>query len=397
MENWTTVRAADFVEFNPRLSIKKGAMATKVAMDKLQPFTKKIPTTEQAEFSGGSKFCNEDTIMARITPCLENGKTAFVDILEDGEVAFGSTEFIVMRAREGISDPQFIYYLATSPAFRNVAIKSMVGSSGRQRVQQGVLDEFELNVPPLEEQKRIGRFLAAIDDKIAKNNQINDNLLALATALFEKAIAENTPGLIVKSIGDIADVKGGKRLPKGVNLQIVPNDHPYIRVRDLNNACIVQLSSDFEYVDDETQKSIARYIVHTSDVIVSIVGTIGLTALVHESLDTANLTENCVKITNLKEVSPEYLLLFLRSTAGLNAIRQATVGAVQAKLPIKNIQAISIPTIPEAQRSELYPQLETLFSAISVRLSENMSLAQTRDLLLLRLMSGEIDVSDIDA
>ena len=76
-----TIRAADFIEFNPRLSIKKGATATKVAMDKLQPFTKKIPATEQAEFAGGSKFCNGDTIMARITPCLENGKTAFIDVL----------------------------------------------------------------------------------------------------------------------------------------------------------------------------------------------------------------------------------------------------------------------------------------------------------------------------
>ena len=88
------------------------------------------------------------------------------------------TEFIVMRAREGISDAQFVYYLATSPAFRNVAIKSMVGSSGRQRVQQGVLDELELVIPPLDEQKRIGRFLAVLDEKIAKNNQINDNLAA---------------------------------------------------------------------------------------------------------------------------------------------------------------------------------------------------------------------------
>lgn len=175
---WTTVRAADFIEFNPRLSIKKGAMATKVAMDKLQPFTKKIPATEQAEFAGGSKFCNGDTIMARITPCLENGKTAYVDILADGEVAFGSTEFIVMRARAGISDPQFVYYLATSPAFRNVAIKSMVGSSGRQRVQQGVLDELELTVPPLEEQQKIGAMLAMLDQKIALNNKINDNLAA---------------------------------------------------------------------------------------------------------------------------------------------------------------------------------------------------------------------------
>ena len=178
MKNWVNIRAGDFVEFNPRLTIKKGAMATKIAMDKLQPFTKKIPVVEQEEFMGGSKFCNGDTIMARITPCLENGKTAFVDILVDGEVAFGSTEFIVMRARPGVSDPQFVYYLATSPIFRNVAIKSMVGSSGRQRVQQGVLDELELTVPPLEEQQKIGAFLAVLDQKIALNNKINDNLAA---------------------------------------------------------------------------------------------------------------------------------------------------------------------------------------------------------------------------
>ena len=178
MDNWARVRAADFMEFNPRLSIKKGTMATKIAMDKLQPFTKKIPEKERGAFAGGSKFCNGDTIMARITPCLENGKTAFVDVLEDGEVAFGSTEFIVMRAKAGVSDPQFVYYLATSPAFRNVAIKSMVGSSGRQRVQQGVLDELELTVPPLKEQQKIGAFLASLDEKIALNNKINDNLAA---------------------------------------------------------------------------------------------------------------------------------------------------------------------------------------------------------------------------
>lgn len=74
---WKTIRAADFMEFNPRMCLKKGTVATKISMDKLQPYTKKIPETEQAEFSGGTKFSNGDTIMARITPCLENGKTAF--------------------------------------------------------------------------------------------------------------------------------------------------------------------------------------------------------------------------------------------------------------------------------------------------------------------------------
>lgn len=193
ISDWSTVRAADFIEFNPRLSIKRGVQATKIAMDKLQPFTKKIPSTEQAEFSGGAKFCNGDTIMARITPCLENGKTAFVDVLDDGEVAFGSTEFIVMRARNGVSDPQFIYYLATSPKFRNVAIKSMVGSSGRQRVQQSVLDELQLSVPPLGEQQKIGEFLARLDQKISLNNKINDNFSGLELDVGQIDFAAHEP------------------------------------------------------------------------------------------------------------------------------------------------------------------------------------------------------------
>lgn len=175
---WIKIRAGDFMEFNPRLSIQKGAWATKIAMERLQSFTKYVSATDKAEFRGGAKFCNGDTLMARITPCLENGKTAFIDVLEDGEIGFGSTEFIVLRAKKGISDPQFVYYLATSPAFRNVAIKSMVGSSGRQRVQQSVLNELELTVPELKEQKKIGAFLNLLDEKIALNNKINDNLVA---------------------------------------------------------------------------------------------------------------------------------------------------------------------------------------------------------------------------
>ena len=211
VEQWTEIRAADFIEFNPRMSIKKGTIATKVAMDKLQPFTKKIPDSEKASFSGGSKFRNGDTIMARITPCLENGKTAFVDILGKDEVAFGSTEFIVMRAREGISDPQFIYYLATSAWFRNIAIKSMVGSSGRQRVQQSVLDDLVLSVPPLEEQKKISSFLCVLDLKIALNNEINDNLQQQAKSLYEEMFLNNPDADMVSgTLSDIATITMGQ-------------------------------------------------------------------------------------------------------------------------------------------------------------------------------------------
>ncbi|MDR3320335.1 MAG: hypothetical protein LBS77_05340 [Desulfovibrio sp.] len=94
MTRWTLAKAADLIDFNPRESMRKGVMAKKVAMKHLSPFTRDIPTYNIAPFNGGSKFRNGDTLMACITPCLENCKAAQVSILNDGEVGFGSTEFI---------------------------------------------------------------------------------------------------------------------------------------------------------------------------------------------------------------------------------------------------------------------------------------------------------------
>lgn len=91
---WRTIRAADFIDFNPRLSLKKGDIATKVAMDKLKPFTKKIPETEKAEFNGGAKFCNGDTVMARITPCLENGKPLMLICLMMAKLALAQRSLL---------------------------------------------------------------------------------------------------------------------------------------------------------------------------------------------------------------------------------------------------------------------------------------------------------------
>ena len=116
--------------------------------------------------------------MARITPCLENGKTAKVNILDDGEVRFGSTEYIVFRAKEDMTDGDYLYYLICSPLVRDPAIKSMVGSSGRQRVQTDVVQNLEIDVPDLDTQRRIGGLLKSLDDKIAINNAINKNLAA---------------------------------------------------------------------------------------------------------------------------------------------------------------------------------------------------------------------------
>ena len=193
MEEWKEYKLGDIVEINPTESLKKGTVAKKIGMDVLQPYCRAIPSFSFEPYTGGTKFKNGDTIMARITPCLENGKTAMVNILDDNEIGFGSTEYIVFRAKNNITDPYFIYYLVTSDCIRNPAIKSMVGSSGRQRVQTDVVANLSINLPPLPTQQKIAAILSSLDDKIELNNKININLEQQAQALFKNWFVDFEP------------------------------------------------------------------------------------------------------------------------------------------------------------------------------------------------------------
>lgn len=132
-----------YIETNPKLQIKKGTNSTWIEMANLSETSMCISGKIVREYSGGSRFQNNDTLLARITPCLENGKTAFVDVLKKNEIAAGSTEFIVMRAKEKVS-PYWVYCLAKDDNFRTYAISSMIGSSGRQRVHEKYLEVYEL-------------------------------------------------------------------------------------------------------------------------------------------------------------------------------------------------------------------------------------------------------------
>ena len=229
MEEWKSYKLDDFIEFNPTIFLKKGTMARKITMDQLTPHSRDIYSWGYEPYSGGAKFQNGDTIMARITPCLENGKHAFISLLDEGETAYGSTEYIVMRGKPGISDNRFVYYLSHYPDFKNAAIKSMVGSSGRQRAQVDVLKNLEFSLPGLEEQKQIADTLSTLDDKIALNNRINHNLEEQAQALYKSWFVDFDPfkggkfvdselgmipeGWTVAPLGCIATISSGKRPP----------------------------------------------------------------------------------------------------------------------------------------------------------------------------------------
>lgn len=190
MNEWKEVKLGEFAEINPRESIAKGTIAKKVPMEAVESFTKKIASYSSEEYKGGVKFKNGDTLIARITPSLENGKTAFVDILDDEEVGFGSTEFIVLREIKDLSDKHYLYYLAISPELREIAIQSMTGTSGRQRVQTNVVVDYEFPFPPLPEQKAIAEVLSSLDDKIDLLHRQNETLEEMAQTLFRQWFVE---------------------------------------------------------------------------------------------------------------------------------------------------------------------------------------------------------------
>lgn len=139
------VKLDEYIEFNPKHTIKKEQQTSYVEMADVQEDQMSLKNIIKRPYTSGSKFINKDTLLARITPCLENGKTAYVNGLYKNEVAFGSTEFIVMRAKKGISS-YWVYCLAREEEFRSYAISSMIGSSGRQRVHSDYLKEYEISI-----------------------------------------------------------------------------------------------------------------------------------------------------------------------------------------------------------------------------------------------------------
>ena len=184
--NQNIISFSNFAKINPFRKIPNGKEVKFVSMEDVEAGRKFVTRYSIREFKGGSKFRNGDTLMARITPSLEHGKTAFVNFLNEGEVGGGSTEFIVLSNREGVSLSEYVYYLAISSIIREPAIKSMSGTSGRQRVDPDIFEQIQVPAPDLDEQQAIVKILSDLDEKIELNNQMNKTLEDIAQAIFKR-------------------------------------------------------------------------------------------------------------------------------------------------------------------------------------------------------------------
>ena len=371
---WKTKQLSDIADFNPRESLSKGIEAKKISMDMLQPYCRDVPTYEVTAFTGGTKFRNGDTIMARITPCLENGKTAQINILDDNEVGFGSTEYIVFRAKEGVSDPDYIYYLVRSPLVREPAIKSMVGSSGRQRVQTDVVQRLEVQVPPLEEQQKVAGVLRVLDDKIKLNNEINKNLEQQVSVLYQSWFEdfEITNGVCpedwsYQELSSIADIASGKRPPVKSN---VCNQETPISI--VGAASVMGFTSEAN---------------HTDKILVT--GRVGTHGVVQRFNTPCWTSDNTLVIT-----SPYYEF----TNQILHRIDYSTMnrGSTQPLITQGDMKK-EVVLVPDENTLAKFEEFAgSLMVKWEANNKENVKLASLRDTLLPKLMSGELDVSDIE-
>lgn len=406
MAEWTLKKLKDIADFNPRESLSKGTIAKKIAMDKLQPFCRDVPEYEMESFSGGTKFRNGDTIMARITPCLENGKTAKVGILNDGEIGFGSTEYIVFRAKEGV-DEDFIYYLVCSPLVREPAIKSMVGSSGRQRVQTDVVQNLEISVPPYEEQKRIAGLLKSLDDKIAANTEVNKNLLQQIQLLCRSWLIDYAPfgyerpaTWSVVPLSTIADFvsgysyKGAELVESDIAMATIKNfDRKggfkldgYKEIQPSAKLKPEQHAELFDTLVAHTDLTQNAEVIGNAEPVLSLSGYRDIVF----SMDVVKVLPN--------EGVSKFLLAALLQDGRFKAHALGYVnGTTVLHLSKKALPEFELPLPSDLEElAPLADTVEFMYRQIANNIDESTQLAKLRDSLLPRLMSGELNISAID-
>lgn len=380
-------KLSDFVEINPKETLPKYTLAKKIAMEKLQPFCREVSGYDLEKFSGGSKFRNGDTIMARITPCLENGKIAQINILDKEEVGFGSTEFLVFRAKKGFSDPNFIYYLIISELVRIPAIKSMVGSSGRQRVQTSVLENLEIDLPDLETQKKIAKVLSALDDKIELNNQINKNLEEQAQALYNSWFVDFEPfGGVMPADWAQADIYSLAEVIYGAPFASkyfnnTGDGIPIIRIRDLKEQ---------KFITYTTEKHSKGYLLQKGDIVVGMDGEFRPYIWGNSQ---AWLNQRVCVFKNKRPNGKAFLYYTIKPL--LLAIEQTQVATTVIHIGKKDFDLFKV-TLPANEILDKFDNITTpIIDQIVQNTFENKILCDIRETLLPKLMSGEIDVDNV--
>jgi len=372
---------AEFVEINPKVTIPKGKEVPFVEMGDISPGRRYVASNSLRKFTGnGSKFSSGDILFARITPCLENGKVAQYKAPQ-GTIGFGSTEFFVFRNKEGISDSSYVYYLLRSDIIRAPAIKSMSGASGRQRADLSIVSKIEIRVPPLATQRKIAAILSAYDDLIENNNRRIKILEEMAQLIYrewfvkfrfpgyekvrmvDSELGPIPEGWEVKKLGDVLELAYGKALKKNE--------------RRKGTIPVFGSSGVIGYHDE--------YLVKGPGIIVGRKGNVGSVFWSNENFYPIDTVFYVITELNLP-----YCYYALKEQNFIN--NDSAVPGLSRNQAYLN--RIVVPTQEILQKYN--DHINPIFSQLYLLDKKNLILRRTRDLLLPKLISGELNVEDLD-
>jgi type I restriction enzyme, S subunit len=425
MRDWQETTLDQAVQINPPVKISTGTNAPFVDMKQVEPGHKFVRAAEWRTYTGGgSKFISGDTLMARITPCLENGKIGQYRS-DDGLATNGSTEFIVFRGKPGSTDNEFTYYLITSPDVRNFSIGQMTGTSGRQRVPTDCFKKYLVSLPPLPEQRAIAAILGSLDNKIKLNRQMNTTLEAMARALFKSwfvdfdpvctkiegkqpfgidaATAALFPSRLVSSpLGDIPEdwkitpvIESGEFINgaayKNMHFSNAPDALPVIKIAELKNG----ISPTTQYTNTDLG---SKFGLDTGDILFSWSGSpdtsidtfiwTGGPAWLNQHIFkvvNANKEKRCFTYWLLKYLNPTFIEIARdKQTTGLGHVTRADMQRIKFAEPSEEIM------------SAFYQKAGPIMGKIQANMSQGEKLARTRDYLLPKLISGDIRIPDAE-
>ena len=397
------VRIGDSIECNPTVKLVKGNEYPLIDIDKITVGRKLVTNKDTIvyEKQSGCKFQNGDTLMARITPCLENGKMAMASIPDKG---IGSTELFVFRGKKGITDNDFVYYFLKQSYIRNLAANSMTGASGRQRADLKFIKKIKFDLPTLPIQQKIASTLSAYDRLIENNTRRIRLLEQMAENLYKEwfvrfrfpehekvEMINGLPkGWRAIHIKELAQLKSGYAFKSE---WFIEEGEAVAKIKDIGN--ILMDTSSFSYVDKENCIKAKKFLLTTGDLTIALTGaTIGKISIVPKHKGNIYTNQRLGKFflgDKPMEKLPFLYCLFKQESMVSNIVNLSNSSSAQPNISPEQIEKIKI--LGNHDIISMYNKTcNPLFSNILALYSQNQLLTRQRDLLLPRLMSGKLEV-----
>jgi len=381
MSEWKEYKFSDFVEINPNVTLPADESISYVEMKDLNESKKFCFPSSEREKGNGSKFQNYDTLFAKITPCLENGKICQVRGLKNN-VGLGSTEFIVFRGKRNISDTDFIFYLSRWDEVRSHAEINLDGTSGRQRVPIACFDDLIIKMPvDIDEQKAIASILSSLDDKIDLLHRQNATLEKMAETLFRQWFVEEAKEeWASRPLSSIANFLNGlacQKFPPKNDIEKLP----VLKIKELNSG--ISENSDWATTDVNPE-----YIVKNGDVIFA--WSASLMVKIWDGQDCI-LNQHLFKVTS--EYYPKWFYyLWCKYHLDEFIVKAASHATTMGHIKRGDLDEAMVLIPSDKELEEMTLEVEPLISKIINNNKQIKLLVNLRDMLLPKLMSGEIRV-----